>query len=318
MADPTLEWVFPVIATLVWLLFFGSVIEQYLRKRKTHQLIWGIALLMVVVVMSGEALSYFLGRWEPWLYRIYYVLAAFQVTILGAGVIYLLRSRELINDQNSLFGLLLFGGIWLFFGIPFSLFIDPIFLVIVLLAFLYLGLAARQFFTGSPTSGTQFAHLFILSNVFIFVIMAITALTAPVYTMILESQLGHQIGGAGWQEPTIVRSFSPLLTVPGGIALIGGPLFSYFKWQRSLKQTGSYNLKTGIFNLFLASGALLLAISGVLLRFGLAGTLFLYLANILAVILMYFGFLESDNISMQKLVEVLTLQWLRQSKTQTT
>jgi hypothetical protein len=317
MAESSFEWVFPVITTVIWLLFFGSVVEQYRRKQKTHQLVWGLALLMVVIVMSAEALSYFLGGWSPWLYRIYYVLAAFQVTILGTGVIYLLRSRELVNEENSVVSLLMFGGIWLIFGIPFTFFVSPIFLLVILMAFLYLGLVILKFFTEWNTSGTQFAHLFTLSNVFVFIIMIIVAWNSPVDSTILDSLLGHQIGGAGWPETTIVRSFSPLLTVPGAVALIGGSIFSYFKWQRSLKnKTGSYHLKTGIFNLFLASGALLLATSGVLLRFGLAGTLFLYLANILAVILMYFGFLESDSISMQKLVEVLTLQWLRRSRTQ--
>ncbi|MFW9856451.1 MAG: hypothetical protein ACFFFG_15470 [Candidatus Thorarchaeota archaeon] len=317
MAESSLEWVFPVIATVIWLLFFGSVVEQYLRKRKTHQLVWGIALLMVVVVMGAEALSYFLGEWNPWLYRIYYVLAAFQVTILGTGVIYLLRSRELINEQNTFGGLLIFGGIWLVFGIPFTFFVSPVFFVIILLAFLYIGLALISFFTEWNTSGTQFAHLFALTNVVVFGVMMVSAWSSPVDVEILKSLLGHQIGGAGWEESTIVRSFSPLLTVPGAFALIGGALFSYFKLQRYLKyKTGHYNPKTGVFNLFLAGGSLLLATSGVLLRFGLAGTLLLYTVNTLAVILMYFGFLESDSISMHKLIEVLTFQWLRSSETQ--
>ncbi|HKZ43363.1 MAG TPA: hypothetical protein VJ044_20560, partial [Candidatus Hodarchaeales archaeon] len=141
------------------------------------------------------------------------------------------------------------------------------------------------------------------------------AAASPVNVQLLLSSGGEEVSGLGWQfsdvEPrAVVRLFSPLFTITGGIALIGGAFYSYLTWQLSIrKQSGRFSLGTGFFNIYLGGGALVLAIGGAGSGFGY-GTL--YVSEIISVVLMYFGFLESDKISGRKLWNVLSLKWLRQ------
>ncbi|MFW9904036.1 MAG: hypothetical protein ACFFFH_06860 [Candidatus Thorarchaeota archaeon] len=320
----SLVFIFPLITTTIWFLFFVSVVEQYIRKRKPHQLVWVIALILIMFTMGAEAFSYLMGMWDPWLYRLYYIFAAVQVSILGAGVIYLFGSNNVINEQNSYKAFLLFGNVWLFFSFIFS-FSSSVFVLILLPAlffdiFVIIQLLVRQMAPNQATrlnvTGLQFAHLYLIFTAYIFLIMTIIAWFSPVNIEVLST--GHEISGLGWQkdpmDPTepraVVRLFSPLFTVPGAIALIGGGFFSYLTWQISLKrETGSFTLGMGFFNIYISIGALILAVSGILSGFGIVGTLFLYISDIFAVVLMYFGFLESDRISLQKIFAVLTLGW---------
>ena len=74
--------------------FFLSVAFQYQRRRKTHQLLWSVALLFY----SASACMEFLMNGDifgasPLLFRVYYVLAAPLVGLLGAGVVWLLAKR---------------------------------------------------------------------------------------------------------------------------------------------------------------------------------------------------------------------------------
>ncbi|MHA2306431.1 MAG: hypothetical protein ACXACU_13690, partial [Candidatus Hodarchaeales archaeon] len=91
------------------------------------------------------------------------------------------------------------------------------------------------------------------------------------------------------------------------------------------KQKGAYEPKTGVFNIYIGGGALILAIGGTLSGFGISltsllglealevifGSGILYLAEAIGVTFMYFGFLESDKITWKKLISVFTLGWLR-------
>ncbi|MHA2096643.1 MAG: hypothetical protein ACW98F_18665, partial [Candidatus Hodarchaeales archaeon] len=67
----------------------------------------------------------------------------------------------------------------------------------------------------------------------------------------------------------------------------------------------------GFFNIYIGVGALILSFAGTMSGFGVG---VLYLGEAVGVILMYFGFLESDKITIQKLIHILTLGWLRKTK----
>jgi hypothetical protein len=168
-------------------------------------------------------------------------------------------------------------------------------------------------------SGTQFCHIFVLFTLYIFIFMTITALQAPLDVDYLLNSGGQEVAGHGWVNDlpglrATVRLFSPLNTVPGAIALIGGAFYSYITWQLTIKkETGSFNPGKGVFNIYIGVGALALSIAGTLSGFGFG---ILYLGEAISVALMYFGFLESDRITMEKLVNVLTLGWLRHPEPQ--
>jgi hypothetical protein len=84
----------PLVTTIVSFAFFLAVALQYQRRRKTHQLLWSVALLFysasacMEFLMNGDLLGA-----SPLLFRVYYVLAAPLVGLLGAGVVWLLARR---------------------------------------------------------------------------------------------------------------------------------------------------------------------------------------------------------------------------------
>jgi len=84
----------PLGTSVIAFVFFALLVRQYLRKRRTHQLLWSIAMLLYAL----SALMEFLmnpdvaGVSAP-LFGLYYVLAAPLVGLLGAGVVFLLTGR---------------------------------------------------------------------------------------------------------------------------------------------------------------------------------------------------------------------------------
>ncbi len=84
----------PLGTAIVSFIFFLLVALQYKRRRKTHQLLWSVALFFysasacMEFLMNGDVLGA-----SPLLFRIYYVLAAPLVGLLGAGVVWLLVRR---------------------------------------------------------------------------------------------------------------------------------------------------------------------------------------------------------------------------------
>jgi len=321
MAVMNIEGIFPFITTIVSFLFFLSVSEQYFRKRKLHQLVWAISMLLFMVTAGAEGLSLLLGYWDPTIYIVYYLLAAIQVSIMGAGALYLFTSRNMINKTNAGKMFVLFGMVWVLFGLMFQ-FRASIFLLILIPALLLvlIGLfhqiqVRRKGVENTFTiTGMQFSNSFLVFSLYIFILMAFTAIQAPLDLELLSNSGGQEVAGHGWINDlpglrATVRLFSPFCTVSGGIALIGGAFYSYFGWQRAIKRnTGSYDLGKGFFNIYIGVGALLLSIAGTMSGFGIG---VLYLGEAVAVIIMYFGFLESDKITVQKLVNILTLGWLR-------
>ncbi|MHA1975750.1 MAG: hypothetical protein ACW98F_03160 [Candidatus Hodarchaeales archaeon] len=321
MANLNFEGIFPFITTVVSFLFFLSVSEQYIRKRKLHQLVWAISMFLFMITAGAEGLSLLLRTWDPFIYRIYYLLAAFQVSVMGTGALYLFASRQIINEYNTGKALVLFGFIWTMFAFFFQ-FRTSIFLFILVPALLitltglYQIISTRRkgFDNAFHLSGYQFTNLFVIFVLYIFMFMAYVAFTAELDLVYLAASGGQEVAGHGWINDlpglrATVRLFSPLYTVPGAVALIGGAFFSYYSWQRALKkQTGKYQFGKGFFNIYIGVGALALSIAGTLSGFGFG---VLYFGEAVSVVIMYFGFLESDKITWQKLAYILTLGWLR-------
>jgi hypothetical protein len=87
---------------------------------------------------------------------------------------------------------------------------------------------------------------------------------------------------------------------------MGRTIISYILWQRQLKlQHGRYELSKGVFNLYIAFGALILTLGGALTNFGLST---LVLSQMIGAVFMYFGFIESDKITLEKLLFFLKIR----------
>jgi hypothetical protein len=74
--------------------FTWLVFKQWLDRRKPHQLAWTVGLLMYAVAALMEAVSEYVGVWNPIVYRFYIVLAASMVGYLGLGSYYLLAKKK--------------------------------------------------------------------------------------------------------------------------------------------------------------------------------------------------------------------------------
>jgi hypothetical protein len=87
-------WWWPAMTAALGFVFTWLVFAQWLARRKPHQAAWAVGLLMYAVAALMEAVSEYVGVWNPTVYRIYIVLAASMVGYLGLGSYYLLAKKK--------------------------------------------------------------------------------------------------------------------------------------------------------------------------------------------------------------------------------
>ena len=309
----TLDSFFNVISMLLSFLFLLSVLEQYKQKHRTHQLAWAIALGMFLITSGAETISNILGYWDPLTYQIYYLLAAFQVLVMGVGVLYLMSSREVINRQNSILAVVIFFGIYAMFAFFFQ-FVNSLLWWVLLPSIISILIYSLAYLLSYRMSGTTFTHIFVLFSLYSFLLMIYSSLISPLNYSLLAST-GSAVSGQGWlHSDAIVRLFTVLFNIDGSIALIVGTFYSYLIWQISLyRKEGHVSLKNGVFNIYIALGAIILAVGGTVADFNISAIL--YITEVIGIALMYFGYLESDTITLHKVIAMLTLEWLRHSNT---
>ncbi len=88
--------IYPLLTSIVCLVFAVLVLRQYLQRKKIYQLIWAIALFIAVFAIFLEFYSEVWG-WPVFLYRLYYVAAASLVAFLGLGTAYLVLPRKIAH-----------------------------------------------------------------------------------------------------------------------------------------------------------------------------------------------------------------------------
>lgn len=73
--------------------FAAAVLDQFLDRRRPHQLIWCLALLAFAVAFTAQFAAS-VGGWTPALFRTWYGFGALNaVPLLGLGTVYLLCPR---------------------------------------------------------------------------------------------------------------------------------------------------------------------------------------------------------------------------------
>ena len=89
--------IIPLISTIISLVFAVTVLDQFFARRKPHQLIWAIGLLMYFISTGAEFWAETWGLNET-IYRLWYLFGAMSVAAyLGMGTLYLLTPRRLAN-----------------------------------------------------------------------------------------------------------------------------------------------------------------------------------------------------------------------------
>ena len=95
--------ILPLFTTIVAGAFTVSLWRQYRERKKTHQLLWTVAMLFYAVAAFMEFL---MNRdiFGPtvFAFKVYYVLSAPLVGMLGAGVVYLLAGKRVADGFTAL------------------------------------------------------------------------------------------------------------------------------------------------------------------------------------------------------------------------
>ncbi len=103
------SWIWPLAAALLTALFTYLVARQYLVRRKAHQLAWAIGFAMWSAASFMEVAALAAGAWPALLYRLYIVITAALVPVLGYGTIRLMTKRPLWGQVYILLNVALVG-----------------------------------------------------------------------------------------------------------------------------------------------------------------------------------------------------------------
>lgn len=89
------SWIWPFLTLLVGLYFTYLLLKQWRERRKPHQLAWAVGMFIYAMSAGIESWSELLQHWNPWVYKVYYVMAAVLVLYLGLGTVYLIFKRRI-------------------------------------------------------------------------------------------------------------------------------------------------------------------------------------------------------------------------------
>ena len=85
---------FPLISGIISGVFTILLATQYIRRRKTNQLMWTVALALFTLAYALEFSSELYG-WTETAYRVYYASVSPLVALMGVGTPFLLMRRSL-------------------------------------------------------------------------------------------------------------------------------------------------------------------------------------------------------------------------------
>lgn len=85
---------FPMISGIISAVFTILLATQYIRRRKTHQLMWTVALALFTLAYALEFSSELYG-WTETAYRVYYASVSPLVAFMGVGTLFLLMRKSL-------------------------------------------------------------------------------------------------------------------------------------------------------------------------------------------------------------------------------
>jgi hypothetical protein len=99
--------VLPLLTAIVAAVFTYMLARQYMERKKFHQILWTFAMLFYAITAFMEFLMNpdVLGP-SVIAFKVYYILAAPLVGLLGAGVVYLLASKRKADIFLAIIGVL--------------------------------------------------------------------------------------------------------------------------------------------------------------------------------------------------------------------
>ncbi|MFX1483358.1 MAG: hypothetical protein ACFFCP_09235 [Promethearchaeota archaeon] len=286
----TLMSIFPVIATVIAILFAFLLLKQWLRRKRIYQLVWFVSLAMFAISAGFEAMSEFVG-WDIGIYRVYIVFSASLVALMGAGTLYLILHKNVFSTRGLLAIDITLLGIMAFFSwmMTLSSITDYSAMIFGAMEYpiagtgVYVVLLIIAYLVGRDWEDKRrkilHGHIYLIYVIILSLWMGAYAAVAQV----TPANFVPGIAVAGQAMAQHVRNFSPLLSVTGSFLLIGGAFFSFLKTRFR-------------FNLWIALGGLTIAIAGAIARTGSEFGNILYLGEVVGIALLYIGFVGSDKI----------------------
>ena len=250
----SINQVFPFFSTALMLGFTIYVLQRFFVRRSLNFLFWGIGLAMFGAGSFAEA--YLSLAWNPWIFYVWYLFgAALNAAWIGHGTLYLLIRKPWLHVLTLV---LMHGS----------------FLAAYLMLQVMPRLDTGAFSTSRPVSeqyGTK-----ILAE----------GQTPPAGAQIASiTYQGQQVTVIRGLLPlgSPVRLATPFFNIYGLLTLVGGAIYSAFLFWRKRVLPNRV-----IGNVLIAAGALFIASASTLTRLGYGQ--FLYVAELIAAILMFAGF----------------------------
>lgn len=264
--------VFALAASLLGIVFAFLVGRQYLERRKPHQILWTISMLMFAVASFTQFFAEMQGGWNVGLYRLYYLTAVSLVAVMGGGTVYLLRQNAV---GHGFIGLTLLLSFAFFHGeITGLLPVNPAVywpLMLVVSA----GLPFVLCRLGLKTAGHTFLALVLVLEVAFIIQLWGRPLDTALFTDVARAAAGKGVAG------DVVRHFAAVLNIAGAAALFLGAFYSWWVTRHA-------------YNLIIVLGTAIFSAGG-----GLAATGFpflLHLSEMVGGAVLLYGFIKSQEV----------------------
>jgi hypothetical protein len=214
----------PFLSSLLSFVFALFLLDQWLERRRSYQLIWTIGMVWYGISAGTEFLGGAYGWSEP-LYRVWYLVGAVYVAAwLGMGTMYLLGKTRF--GYGAAFSVLL-AGLFTVLAQAKAQYTDTGLLPYVAFAIATVGaiLITIETFRGTGRWARIAGALIIGGSVVAIPIVLTAAIPAPGYALDAN---GIPVGTA---MPGSVRLLTPLFNVTGGFALALGALYSTYMYM---------------------------------------------------------------------------------------
>jgi hypothetical protein len=246
----------PTLTAVLALVFAVMLLDQWRERRQGFQLVWAFGMLCYGVGAGAEAVAATAG-WSDPVYRIWYLTGAvWTAGWLGLGTAFLLGRTRF--GYTYAFLLLLSGLVALVIrNSPNYAGAGPLpVLYLIGAVILALAIGVETYFQNDRWPRFAAGAIVVVTIGSVLLMLATPALKAPGYA--LSPDTGQPIGDA---MPGYLRLLTPVMNIPGALALLLGAVFSTYVFMPK-RRVLPYSLDPNqpgdqfLFNLFIAPVAI--------------------------------------------------------------
>ena len=216
----------PALTSILAFLFALMLLDQWLERRRGFQAVWALGMLWFGIGAGAEALAA-IGGWNEPLYRVWYLTGAvWTAGWLGLGTAFLLGRTRFGYTYAVL--LLLSGLIALMIrNSPNYAGAGPLpVLYLVGTVILAIAIGVETYFQND--AWPRFAAGAVVAVTILSVVLMVLTPPLPAPGYALSATTGQPVGDA---MPGYLRLLTPVMNVPGALALLLGAAFSVYMFM---------------------------------------------------------------------------------------